>query len=42
MTVRRIQELICDELELSPEVHYGTEPEDGTVMCPSSCYQHPK
>lgn len=25
-TVRRIVELICDELELSPEVHYGTEP----------------
>ncbi len=24
--VKRIVELICDELELSPEVHYGTEP----------------
>ncbi len=24
--VRRIVELICDELELNPEVHYGTEP----------------
>lgn len=26
ITVRRIQQIICDELELSPEVHYGTEP----------------
>lgn len=26
ITVHSIQELICDELELSPEVHYGTEP----------------